>query len=328
MTRPRPALRLGTRRSPLALHQAALVRDAIARAIPTSSRAGRDRQRRRRRPARPARHRRARHLRARARAAARATARSTPPCTRARTSRSTTPAGLVLAAWLPREDPRDALVGSRLRRCSTCRTARRSRPAARGAWRRCARCAPTCSHEPIRGNVATRIQRAARARRRGLRARDGRPASARPRRRSAHDIRPIAVDAARARGRAGRGRRAGARPGLRRAPASTGARSTTSRDAPSRAARARARAPLGGGCDRPVGVHVELDAGPRPRLPRRRPTTPGTARHLDVVGLELGTLVSVQRRARRRRRGALDRRASSRRCSPTLVGAQLVEVAR
>lgn len=51
---------------------------------------------------------------------------------------------------------------------------------------------------------------------------------------------------------------------------------------------------LGGGCERPVGIHVELDAGRVHAFASHSPDDTGIRIVHDVLGLELGTLLSVR----------------------------------
>jgi hydroxymethylbilane synthase len=78
---------------------------------------------------------------------------------------ATLPDGLEIAAVLPREDPRDALVlhaadGPRTsrRRWRTSARVPRSRPAASGGSRSSRRCS-RCEFRPVRGNVDTRLRK-------------------------------------------------------------------------------------------------------------------------------------------------------------------------
>jgi hydroxymethylbilane synthase len=50
---------------------------------------------------------------------------------------------------------------------------------------------------------------------------------------------------------------------------------------------------FGGGCDRPIGVHVQLDAGRIHMFAAPSPDEAGTRVAWDATGVELGTLVSV-----------------------------------
>ena len=90
---------------------------------------------------------------------------------------STDTAGLVVGAYLERDDPRDALVGAAAlepgMRIGTASVRRRAQLLALD---------PTISVEPLRGNIDTRLRKAQRARPRRARARRlrARPARARP----------------------------------------------------------------------------------------------------------------------------------------------------
>lgn len=199
---------------------------------------------------------------------------------------------LLLVAWLEREDPRDALVGAGCELLELPAGAR----IATGSARRAAALRTLradLAPVPIRGNVATRIERSrargdaalvlamAGLRRLGLDAEAG------------IDVRPIPVEQVVP--EAGQG--AVVVQARAQVCARTGFDWTSLDHVATRRAvqleRSLARL-LGGGCTRPVGVHAQLDVGRV--LAFHAPTldAAGTVAQLDVMGLELGTLVSVR----------------------------------
>ncbi len=318
-------LRLGTRRSPLARHQATLVRDAITRANPALAvelveiTSDGDVDPRELHEI----HDRGIFAHALERQLLDGTIDAAVHSSKDLALDDTS--GLVLAAWLPREDPRDALVGagcalSDLPAGASIATGSARRMAGLRTLR------ADLQPRPIRGNVATRIQRAAERgdaalvlamaglRRLGL-------VDA-----GEHDIRAIPVDQLVP--EAGQG--AVVVQTTSQVCARTRFDWTAIDDAATRRGvqleRALARR-FGGGCDRPVGVHVELEAGRIHAFFAPSPDDLGTRATHDVMGLELGTLVSVS--APRDVDDAAEWTAQ--RLAPTLaqlVGVQLVEVAR
>lgn len=321
----RPALRLGTRRSPLALHQAELTRAAIQAVDPelaveiveivsegdTDPRELREINDRGIFAHALERQLRTGHI---------------DIAVHSSKDLALEPAdNLVLAAWLPRADPRDALVGAGCELADLPANA----SIATGSARRMAGLRTIRSDlrpVPIRGNVATRIRRAAERgdaalilamaglTRLGLL--DG----------DELDARAIAVDVLVP--------EAGQGAVVVQAPARICARTSfdfgridhvaTRRTVQLERELARL---LGGGCERPVGVHAELDAGRLHVFYASSPDTAGTSVTIDLVGLELGTLVSVTAAqdvddaAAWTARKLIDRVA-------TAVGAQVVDAAR
>lgn len=287
----RPALRIGTRRSPLALHQAQLARAAIhavdadlaveiveivsdGDADPRELHEINDRG--------IFAHELERQLRAGFIDAA----------VHSSKDLALEPDGdLVLAAWLPRADPRDALVNAG---CGLDMLPRDSRIAT-GSARRAASLRTIrgdLQPVPIRGNVATRIRRAAERGDAALML-----AMAGLQRLGmvddpALDVRPIAVDVLVP--------EAGQGAVIVQAPARVCTRTGFDFSRIDHAATRRtvqlerelARL-LGGGCERPVGVHAQLDTGRIHAFHSARPDEAGTRATIDLVGLELGTLVSV-----------------------------------
>lgn len=287
----RATLRLGTRRSPLALHQANLVRDAVLTADPQLevelvelvSDGDRD-------------ERQLTQIAERGIFAARLErALSDGEIDAAVHSSKDLPlephATLVLAAWPDRADPRDALVGSALpfgelpagatlatgsaRRMASLRTIRAD-----------------FEPRPVRGNVRTRIER---ARERGdagcVLAMAGLTRlgiTADP------DVTVQPFDVDELVPEAGQG--AIVVQARTHVCDTTGfvwsriddvdVRRTVSLE------RELARL-LGGGCSRPVGVHVELSAGRIRAFASTSPDLPGQRAVLDIVGLELAPLLSV-----------------------------------
>lgn len=319
----RPALRLGTRRSPLAMHQAALVRDAIALVDPqldvelveiTSDGDVDPRELREINDRGIFAHALEQRLLA---GEIDAAVHSSKDLALHDT------AGLVLAAWLPREDPRDALVNAG---CEHVSDLPHGATIATGSARRMAglrTIRPDLVPSPIRGNVATRIQRAAERGDAGLVL-----AMAGLRRlglvdAGEHDIRAIDVDQLVP--EAGQGAVVVQTPA--QVCARTGLDWTAIDHVATRRAvqleRALARR-FGGGCERPVGVHAQLETGRIHVFFAASPDAAGTRAAHDVLGLELGTLVSVS--APR----DVDEAAewTAQRLAPTLaqlVGARLVE---
>ncbi len=291
MSADRPPLRLGTRRSPLALHQAHMVRDALAQLQPEldvelveiTSDGDVDE----------------RDLREIGERGIFATAlerqlRDGVIDAAVHSSKDlqlAPQAGLVLAAWLPRADPRDALVGAgcELHEMDAGAVVATG-SARRGSMLRTLRA--DLRVEPIRGNVATRIER---SRERGdaglLLAMAGLERLAMTG--GELDVRPLAVD--RFVPEAGQGAvvvqtRAHVcdRTGLDWARLDDAATRRTVQ-----LERELARL-LGGGCERPVGVHVELEAGRLHGFWAASPDEAGRVATVDLVGLELATLVSVR----------------------------------
>lgn len=284
-----PALRLGTRRSPLALHQAHMVRDAIAAADPSievelveiDSAGDLD----------------SRELREIGERGIFASAlerelRSGAIDAAVHSSKDLVLGpqdGLVLAAWLPRADPRDALVaaGCELDAIPAGATL------ATGSARRMSalrRLRPDLGAAPIRGNVTTRIER---ARERGDAGLVLAMAGLERLGIEGVDIRTLPVDAFVP--EAGQG--AVVVQARAHACDSTGLAWSTIDDVATRRAvqleRELARL-LGGGCERPVGVHAELGPG---RLHASWAATIDEPAHvvtMDLVGLELATLLSVR----------------------------------
>jgi hydroxymethylbilane synthase len=198
---------------------------------------------------------------------------------------------LVLAAWLPRADPRDALVNAG---CALAELALNASIATGSARRMSAlRTIRTdLRPAPIRGNVATRIQRASE---RGDAAlvlamagltRLGMLDD------NALDIRPIDVDVLVP--------EAGQGAVIVQTAARTCTRTgfdwsridhvATRRTVQLERELARL---LGGGCERPVGVHAQLESGRIHAFHSTSPDVGGTRAMIELVGLELGTLVSV-----------------------------------
>ena len=321
----RPALRLGTRRSPLAMHQAALVRDAIALVDPgldvelVEITSDGDVDTRELREI----HDRGIFAHALERQLLDGTIDAAVHSSKDLALDDT--AGLVLAAWLPREDPRDALVNAgcdllHLPDGATIATGSARRMAGLRTLR------GDLQPRPIRGNVATRIQRASERGDAGLvlamagLLRLGLVDA------GEHDIRAIDVDQLVP--EAGQGAvvvqatsQVCPRTGLDwSAIDHVATRRTVQLE------RAIARR-FGGGCDRPVGVHAELEQGRIHAFFAPSPDDVGRRASHDVLGLELGTLVSVS--AARDVDDAAEWTAQ--RLAPVLaelVGARLVEVAR
>lgn len=287
----RPPLRLGTRRSPLALAQAHLAREAIRAVDPTlavelvelTSDGDRD--------PRDLREIGERGIFAHALERALAAGEIDAAVHSSKDLALEDTPGLVLAAWLPREDPRDALVGSEVELEDLPHGA----SLATGSARRMAGLRTLRSDlrpQPIRGNVQTRIDRArdrgdagcvlamAGLRRLGL-ADD-----------PALQVRPIAVTQLVP--EAGQG--AVVLQARAHVCENTGFDFALIDHVATRRTVQLERAlalQLGGGCEHPVGVHVELDAGRIHAFAAPSPDASGVRIVHDVVGLELGTLVSV-----------------------------------
>jgi hydroxymethylbilane synthase len=316
-------LRLGTRRSPLALHQANLVRDAIAAADPAvdvelvavDSEGDTD----------------PRELREIGERGIFASSlerdlRAGRIDAAVHSSKDLVlepQEDLVLAAWLPRADPRDALVAAgcdliALPAGATLATGSARRASALRRLRGDLRA------EPIRGNVATRIER---ARERGyaglVLAMAGLERLA-----MTDDLDVRALPVGEFVPEAGQGAV------VVQARAHTCERSgvewariddlATRRTAQLERELARL---LGGGCERPVGVHAELGAGRVHASWAPDPDAAATVTTLEVVGLELATLVGAD--------DALDideaAAWTARRLAPQLaeaLGAPAVEAAR
>lgn len=287
----RPVLRLGSRRSPLALHQAALARDAIHRVDPDQpvviveivSEGDVDPRDLREIGDRGIF---ARELERRLAAGdIDAAVHSSKDL-----ALDDTP-GLVLAAWLEREDPRDALVGAGMDIEELPQGARIATSSARrAASLRTIR----GDLEPVavRGNVARRIE-VARGRgdagcllaMAGL-TRLGIVAAGEV------DVRPLDVDVLVP--EAGQGAvviQATARV-CERTGFDWGRVDHVATRRTVQFERALARE-LGGGCEQPVGVHAELGQGRIHVFAAPSPEAAGVRVRHDVLGLELGTLVSV-----------------------------------
>jgi len=287
----RPTLRLGTRRSPLALHQAHLVRDAVLEAEPSLdvelveivSDGDTDPRELREIGERGI----FAHALERELAAGRidAAVHSSKDLELASTN------DLQLVAWLPRADPRDAFVGSTLPLRDLPDGARIATGSARrGAALRTLR--GDLVPVPVRGNVQGRIER---ARERGdagcLLAmagllRLGLVAAAQV------AIEPLPVEDFVP--EAGQG--AVVVQARAQLCASTGFDWSRVDDVATRRAvqleRELARL-LGGGCEQPVGVHVELEHGIVHAFAATSPDIAGTYVRHDAMSTELGTLVSV-----------------------------------
>lgn len=283
------SLRLGTRRSPLALHQAHLVRDAVVAADPSihvelvelTSDGDRDPRELRDIGERGIF---AAHLE-RALVAGEIDA--------AVHSSKDLPLDphpdLVLVAWPQREDPRDALVGSggrslaELPEGATVATGSARRTATLHALR------PDLAVEPIRGNVRTRIERSAQ---RGDAACMLAMAGLVRLGLEGGDVVPLQVD--RFVPEAGQGAI------VVQAPAAVCTRSGFDWSAVDHVGTRRtvelerelARM-LGGGCSTPVGVHVQLEDGIVHAFAAAEETTGRTVTH-EVLGLDFAPLLSVR----------------------------------
>ena len=275
-------IRLGTRRSPLAVAQARLVADGLREAeiVPMSTAGDRDRTRR------------FDEIgdgrgvftgdieRALAEGVIDAAVHSAKDLT------GDMPADLVIGAMLERDDPRDAMCGpftsleeipdgARIGTSSARRTALLHE------------LRPGLEVVPLRGNVDTRLRQARRRRGRRDRARGRRPRAARPAGADRVHARPARV---RPRGRPGRDRRAGA---ARRRGARLGARPRARRGRPSRPSASFAES-VGGGCSVPVAAYAWHEGSePAPARVDRAVTVylvgagPGDPGLLTVRGREL-----------------------------------------
>lgn len=287
----RAALRLGTRRSPLALHQANLARDAIQRIEPglavelveITSDGDRD--------PRELREINDRGIFASELERQLRDGRIDAAVHSSKDLALDDPADLALVAWLPRADPRDALVAApagfmELPAGATVATGSARRVASLLTLR------GDVASRPIRGNVTTRIER---ARERGdsglvlamaglvrLGLADDPELSVRPF--AVEDVVPEA------------GQGAVVIQASARRCARTGLEWARLDDTATRRAaqleRSLARR-LGGGCMRPVGVHVQLDAGRLHGFFAPAPDVAGRRVSQDLVGLELATLLST-----------------------------------
>jgi hydroxymethylbilane synthase len=200
------------------------------------------------------------------------------------------PDDLMLAAWLPRADPRDALVGTSLPLSDLPEAA----TIATGSARRMSQLRtvrPDLRAAPIRGNVHTRIER---AKQRGdvaaVLAMAGLERLGITHERA--DIVPLGValfvpeagqGAVVIQARAYNCDRTGF---------SFASIDTLSTRRAVQLERAIARG-LGGGCEHPVGVHADLAAGSVWAFAAPNPDSAGRVAQLDLVGLELAPLVSV-----------------------------------
>lgn len=317
-------LRLGTRRSPLALHQAHLVRDAIAAAGPTvevevvavDSEGDTD----------------PRELREIGERGIFASSlerdlRAGRIDAAVHSSKDLVlepQEDLVLAAWLPRADPRDALVAAG---CDLAELPEGATLATGSARRASAlrRLRADLRAEPIRGNVATRIER---ARERGHAGLVLAMAGLERLAMTDHDLDVRALPVEQFVPEAGQGAV------VVQARAWTCERSgfawSSIDDLATRRAaqleRELARL-LGGGCERPVGVHAQLGDGRVYASWAPAPDAAATVTTLEVVGLELATLVGADDAA------DIDEAAAwtARRLAPQLaadLGAPAVEAAR
>lgn len=287
----RPVLRLGTRRSPLALHQARMVRDAVHAVEPEQpvvlveivSEGDVD--------PRELRQINDRGIFARELERRLAAGEIDAAVHSSKDLALVDTPGMVLAAWLPREDPRDALVGAGMDLMELPEGARLATGSARrmaGLRTLRADLVPV----PVRGNVARRIDVArmrgdagcvlamAGLRRLGLVEQGD------------VDVRPIEVEQLVP--EAGQG--AVVVQSLARVCERTGFDWTRLDDLATRRTvqleRTLARR-LGGGCEQPVGVHVQLDEGRIHAFASSSPDAAGVRFVLDLYGLELGTLLSV-----------------------------------
>jgi hydroxymethylbilane synthase len=287
----RPVLRLGSRRSPLALHQAALARDAIHAVDPDQpvviveivSEGDVDQRDLREIGDRGIF---ARELERRLAAGdIDAAVHSSKDL-----ALEDTP-GLVLAAWLEREDPRDALVGAIVDVHDLPQGARIATSSARrGSSLRTIR--EDLQPVPVRGNVARRIEVASERGDAGcLLAMAGLTRLGIVEQGDV-EIRPLDVDLFVP--EAGQG--AVVIQATARVCPRTGFDWSRVDHVETRRTVQFERAlahELGGGCEQPVGVHVELAAGRIHAFAAPAPDEPGVRLRHDVMGLELGTLVSV-----------------------------------
>ena len=171
---------------------------------------------------------------------------------------STDTAGLVVGAYLERDDPRDALIGASAlepgMRIGTASVRRRAQLLALD---------PTITVVPLRGNIDTRLRK---ARERGLDALDPRLLRPRPARARSGDRAALPAGDDAARGRPGRSRSRCEQ-----------ARKSSSRSATSAETRRRVEAEracvaqVGAGCLSPVAAHPRRDvADARSSPPSRR----------------------------------------------------------
>ncbi|MCW2922655.1 MAG: porphobilinogen deaminase [Thermoleophilia bacterium] len=281
-------LRLGTRRSPLALHQANLVRDAVRAAAPDlevelvemTSDGDLDPRELREIGERGI----FAHTLERALLAGSidAAVHSSKDLALEET------AGLELVAWLPREDPRDALVGAAFQELvagSTVATGSARRSAALHTAVRGVQVVP------IRGNVQTRIERSlARGDTACMLAMAGLTRLGITELRD--DVHPVPVEVVVP--------EAGQGAVVVQATAATCPRTGFGWHLVDHVATRRAVAlerglarRLGGGCEHPVGVHALLDAGRILAFAAPSPDEPGTIVAHDLLGLELATLLST-----------------------------------
>lgn len=197
---------------------------------------------------------------------------------------------LQLAAWLPRADARDALVGDG----DLQRLARHGERVATGSARRTAilhTIAPGVQPAPVRGNVRTRLQRSAE---RG----DGACMLAMAGlvrlgiTTERNDVYPLPVDVCVP--DSGQGAVVVQAPGP--VCPRTGFAWARIDDAATRRAAMLERELallLGGGCEHPMGVHVELQSGRIHAFAAPSREDAGRTITLDLLGLELATLLST-----------------------------------
>lgn len=198
---------------------------------------------------------------------------------------------LALAAWLPRADARDALVGTTV---ASIKELPQGATIATGSARRVAALRTIRADfiaSPVRGNVATRIERsAARGDDACLLAMAGLERLGISTERD--DVLPLPVDVLVP--EAGQG--AIVVQSTAHVCPSTGFDWSRIDDRNTRRTvqleRELARV-LGGGCTTPVGVHVEMEAGVVHAFAAPGLDQAGTRIRIDLVGLELATLVSV-----------------------------------
>lgn len=200
--------------------------------------------------------------------------------------------GTVLAAWLPRADPRDALVGSsvellELPQGATIATGSARRMAALRTIR------PDLKPVPIRGNVRGRIDRAAQRGDAGCMLAMAGLTRLGITDDPSVDVRPIAVDVVVP--EAGQGAVVVQAPA--RSCPRTGFDWSRIDDLATRRTVQLERELtllLGGGCEHPVGVHVELDRGVVHAFAAPSPERAGVTISHELLGLELGTLVGAR----------------------------------